>query len=121
MAKTLLRLTRHGASEAQLNELRRLFGEDLEIVTISEDFPGNSREAVARFDELVCEHDADIVEAVLPVNLLQAVLNFSTFCKEGGQVIRAQMNREIQESGKVTFTFDHYERMIKVEIVTEVL
>lgn len=117
---TILRLTRHPASEAQLEELRRIFGEDADVVMVSESLPSDSREAVARFDKLVREHEASVVEAVLPTNLLQALLKFSNFCKEGGRIIRAQMNREVQ-GGEAVFTFDHYERVVKVEIVTEIL
>lgn len=115
----ILRLTRHPASEKQLDELCRIFGEDADITMISETLPGNPREAVARFDEIAAE--ADVVEAVLPVNLLEAVLKFSRFSKRGGQVIRAATERQLGEDGQATFEFQHYELVRKVEVVTEVL
>jgi len=68
----LLRLTRHPVGEEQAVELRRIFGEEMEIKMVSETLPRSPREAVARFDELATE--ADVVEAVLPPNILQAVL-----------------------------------------------
>ena len=118
----ILRLTRHEASKDQLSELERIYGEDVEVEILNETLPQDSREAVARFDELVSENDADVVEAVLPVNLLQALLNYSSFChQEDGRIIRAQMDREVQEDGEAIFTFNHYEVVKKVEIVTEVL
>lgn len=117
--KKIVRLTRHEASETQLVELRRIFGEDADIITISETLPGNSREAVARFDEIAAE--ADVVEAVLPVNLLEAVLKFSAFSKRNGWVIRAITGRKLGEDGQVTFEFQHYELVEKVEVVTKVL
>ena len=111
-----LRLTRHEASEKQLNVLNSLF--ELETVdTISETLPSNSREAVARFDELA--NGYDIVEAVLPINLLEAILKFSEFSKRDGVLLRAVTNRNLNEDGSVTFEFDHYEKVVKVEIVTE--
>jgi len=117
MAKKIVRLTRHEASEEQSAELRRIFGEGTEIKMVSETLPRSPREAVSRFDELAAE--ADIVEVVLPPNILEAVLKFSTFCRRGGQVVRAVMERELQEGGSATFTFSHYERIVEVKIVTE--
>lgn len=115
----ILRLTRHEASEQQLAELCRIFGEGVDITMVSETLPGNPRETVARFDEIVAE--ADVVEAVLPVNLLEAVLKFSQFSKRGGQVIRAVTKRQLGEDSQATFEFQHYELVRKVEVITEVL
>ena len=113
----ILRLTRHEAEQGQLDALAMAF--DVEkIETVSESLPANSREAVARFDELA--KDYNVVEAVLPINLLEAVLKFSQFSKRGGMVIRAQMNRELVD-GQAVFKFDHYEVVKKVEIVTRPL
>jgi hypothetical protein len=57
---------------------------------------------------------------VLPVNLLQAVLQ-SEFVKNGGIIIRSVMNRQVDSEGNATFTFSHYEIVRKVEVVTEPL
>jgi len=112
----VLRITRHSAEEAQVQELNRIYGE-VEITEVSETMPTGTREFVTRFDELAA--DAEIVEAVLPPNLLEAALKFSEFAKRGGQIIRAAMNREVDDDGNATFVFDHYERVVKVEVVTE--
>lgn len=113
----VLRLTRHEAGEEQMAELRRLFGKDITVETVSETLPSNTRDMVARFDELAA--DASVVEAVLPANLLEAVLKFSSFSKGGGMVIRAVTSREVNAEGNATFTFQYYERVVEVKIVTE--
>ena len=114
----IIRLTRHAASSEQHAELARIFGE-AEVTQVSESLPSDSREAVTRFDEIAA--DAAVVEAVLPINLIEAVLKFSDFAKRGGVIVRAITVRELDESGEATFTFSHYERILKVETVTEVL
>jgi len=111
----LVRLTRHDASKEQGKEINRLFPGS-QVVKVSETLPSNSREAVARFDEIV--QDAEVVEAVLPVNLLEAVIKFSNFVKRGGKVIRAVTNRKLDEDGNAVFEFDHYEQVVNVEVVT---
>lgn len=110
-------MTRHEAGPEQLAELRRLFGEEAEIVMVSEILSKDSKEAVAGFDQL--SEGADVVEAVLPINLLEAVLNFSAFSKRGGVVIRAITPRIIDGAGQATFPFSHYVKIVKVEIITE--
>ncbi len=119
MANKVVRITRHEAEEAQISELQRIYGPEVEVVTINESMPTNSREFTARFDELAA--GATAVEAVLPLNLMEAALKFTQFCKNKGQIIRSVMNREVDDEGNATFTFDHYERVLKVEIVTEAL
>ena len=116
MAK-IVRITRHEADESQVAELRRIYGADVEVVTINESMPTNAREFTARFDELA--QGATAVEAVLPLNLMEAALKYTQFCKDGGVIIRSVMNREVDDEGNATFTFDHYEVVKKVEIVTE--
>lgn len=108
MAK-ILRLTRHSASDIQIAELKRIYGADIEIVEISETVPG-----AARVSELVEEQGADVLDAVLPVPILSEVINPRTGVKI--PVIRASMNRELAEDGSVTFTFSHYEQVLKVEV-----
>ncbi|NTV30747.1 hypothetical protein HGA91_02080 [candidate division WWE3 bacterium] len=118
MATTIVRITRHAAEAAQLDELKRIFGV-VEVVQVSETLPGDPKAAVARFDEIAA--DAAVVEAVLPTNLLEAALKFSAFANRGGTLIRAVTNRTIGVDGQASFTFAHYERVVKVEIVTEKL
>jgi hypothetical protein len=110
MAK-VLRVTRHFTGVHQLVELKRIYGQDVDIVIISEtvDAP--------RVKDLVEEHAPDAVEAVLPLPLVSELLG-----RNGISVplIRAAMNREVnEETGEVTFTFDHYEVVKSVEVVVE--
>lgn len=113
----VLRLTRHAAGDKQVVVLERLFP-GCEIVQVSETLPSDARQAVARFDEIAA--DVDVVEAVLPIGLLSAVLKFSAFSKRGGQLIRAITRREL-DGERVSFVFERYEELLKVEIVTRVL
>ena len=113
----IVRLTRHEAGPEQISELCRIFGQEAEIAMVSETLPSDGKQAVARFDQL--SEGADVVEAVLPINLLEAVLKFSAFSKKGGVVIRAITERKLDEAGQATFAFDHYEKIVKVEVITE--
>jgi hypothetical protein len=116
--KNIVRITRHDAEDVQSAELRRLFGEDAEVSLVNETLPSDSKAFVARFDEVAA--NADVVEAVLPPNLLEAALKFSQFSKRGGIIIRASMNRVVDPTtNESRFTFDHYEKIVKVEVVTE--
>lgn len=111
----ILRLTRHEASAKQKAELARIFGQ-VKITLASETLPANPHEAVTRFDELA--NDFDVVEVVLPVNLLEPVLKFSQLGQKG-RIIKAVTERQLTEDGEVKFSFDHYVKVIKVEVVTE--
>ncbi len=108
----VLRLTRHAIVPEQLAELQRLYGADCEILEISETVPNS-----ARVTEMVRAHNADVVEAVLPFQLLAEVVG-PDGC--GIPVIRAITRRVFAEDGvKVHFVFSHYEKVLKVEVVTE--
>jgi hypothetical protein len=113
----IMRLTRHNLTGEQNMALTTAFG-PIRTVTMNESLPSTPREAVARFDELT--QQADVAEVVLPINLLQAVLQ-SEFVKNGGIIIRSVMDRTVDDEGNVTFTFSHYEIVRKVEVVTEPL
>ncbi|MEK7227329.1 MAG: hypothetical protein AAB641_00325 [Patescibacteria group bacterium] len=107
----ILRLTRHAIAPDQLVELHRIYGNEVEIVEISETVPN-----VAHVVELIQERSADVVEAVLPLPLMSELL------KIVGEVpvIRAITRREINAAGeKAQFVFDHYERIVRVEVVSE--
>ena len=109
----VLRLTRHPATPEQLAELQRLYGPNAEVVEHSETVPNAGRVA-----ELVTEYGADVLETVLPIALLADVLSLRSSVKV--PVIRAITNRVLETDGqKAAFVFSHYERYIKVEIVTE--
>lgn len=118
MKTKILRITRHEVSGKQIVALKRIFG-DVEITEVSETLSMDVREAVSRFDNLA--DGFEIVEAVLPIQIVSAVLKFSKFSKRGGRLIRAVMNRELLEDGSAVFTFDHYEETLKVEVVTKAL
>lgn len=108
----ILRLTRHSATTEQLAELLRIFGSDVDIVEHDETVSG-----APRVSELVRETAADVLEAVLPLPILAEVVGPRGV---GIPVIRAVTRREIGEDGtKAIFVFAHYERVLKVEIVTE--
>jgi hypothetical protein len=103
-------------SDEQKAELARIYP-GAQVTTVSETLPSNTHEAVARFDEIATS--ANVVEAVLPINLLEAVMKFSDFGKRGGVIIRAITKRNLQPDGQTTFDFEHYERVLKVDVVTE--
>ena len=107
----ILRLTRHAIVPDQLIELQYIFGDDAKIVEVSETVPN-----AARVVELVREHAADVVEAVLPLPLMADLLKIIGDVP----VIRAITRREFDATGtKASFVFDHYERIVRVEVVTE--
>ena len=113
----LIRLTRHETQPTQNAEIKRIWGKDVKVTQVSESLPSDSREAVKRFDEIAQE--ADVVEAVLSINLIEAVLKFSEFSKRGGVIIRAITNRKQIDPKTVEFIFSHYEKMIEVQTITE--
>jgi len=114
----ILRLTRHKAEDVQITELQKAFGE-VEIEEVSETLPTIAREAVARFDELAAE--AEVAEVVLPINLMESILKFSEFSKRGGTLLRSVMDRNVKVDGQAIFTFNHYEVIDKVEVVSHPL
>lgn len=114
MAQRILRLTRHAASEIQLCELRRIFGDDCEVIDVRKK---NIRANLVR--ELVDKYQATILEVVLPLSILSEVINPQTGVSV--PVIRAVMKRELPAKGPAIFTFLRYEKVVTVEIRTEPL
>lgn len=108
----ILRLTRHEASSEQLAELRRVYGADSEIIQIFETVPN-----AQRVREMVGEAQADVLEAVLPMTLIAELTDPRSGVKF--PVIRAITRRELIADGSAIFHFDHYEKVVKVEVVTE--
>jgi len=114
----ILRLTQHATTDTQVAALQRIFGE-VTITQTNETLPMLVKDAVSRFDML--SELFDVVEVVLPTNLVEGILKFSGFSKRGGILIRAIMLRTIVEE-KAIFVFSgDYEKIVKVEIVTEML
>lgn len=111
MAVRVLRLTRHEASPEQVEALRRAFGEDVEVVQVSETVAG-----AAVVKALVQAHGADVLEAVLPLPLLAEVCDPERGV--GVPVIRAVMDREVLPDGSVAFRFRAYERVKRVVVDT---
>lgn len=119
-----IRLTRHEATPEQIASLCSIY-HDLtpeNIVTVNATLPSpsNPKEAVAEFDKIV--GDAELVEVVLPTNLLEAVLKFSAWSKlPSSSLLRSVMTRTTNANNEVEFVFSHYEEIVKVEIVTKKL
>jgi len=107
----ILRLTRHTADDLQLAELDRIYP-DCDIVEVSETVP-----SVERVKELIAEHSAEVLEAVLPLPLLALCVDPRNGV--GIPVIRAAMNREIDVASNAIFTFSHYEMIVKVVVDTQ--
>ena len=107
----ILRLTRHPMVPEQKTELARIFG-DTEIVEVDERVPD-----VERVKQLVADHGADVLDAILPLKLIADLTHpksgFST------PVIRAVTRREELAGAEPLFHFSHYEKYIRVEIVVE--
>lgn len=107
----ILRLTRHASYPEQLAELRRIYGEDIEVLWVSETVPSGER-----VKELVVEFQADVLEAVLPLPILAECFNPKNGIKV--PIIRAAMVRKLEDD-LATFEFSHYERVLKVLVETE--
>lgn len=124
----VLRITRHPFEDAQRIALEKAFG-PLEVSAYTDSMPKDSKEFVEIFDKLT--ENIEIVEAVLPPNMAEWVLKFTAFSKRGGKLIRAKMERTMRlsedgtpvlnEKGEVQmdFTFDSYERIVRIEVITE--
>lgn len=124
----ILWFSRHSMSNAQLEDLQRVFGE-CEITQINgtapnvhvpfESTPAEPGETIQfqllgtikPLKELVAEFDE--VCAVLPIGMLQQIL---PFCPSG-RVIQAKNKRVLLEDGKVQFIHDGWEQITKVEII----
>ena len=113
----LLRLTRHPASKIQQAEIGRIWGVAIEVYHVSAMLPKSPKAVVKSFDELAAGYD--VAEVVLSINLLEAILNFSEFSKQGKQIVRSVMIREELDDGLIVFNFSHYEEIKEINVVTE--
>jgi hypothetical protein len=110
----ILRITRHQATEEQIDALQSIFGADIDI-----DEKSVTVNSVRDFDNIVQGYD--VVEAVLPVDLLAEIFATSHFIHaRDGKLIRANMEREVTDDG-VVFTFSHYEHVKNVSLQIEPL
>ena len=105
----LLWLSRHDPYDDQVNELKHIFDDDLEIVVSP-----NPVKTGAEVVQLMKRANCDEVCAVLPINLIEEIVEL------GVQPIRAQMHR-ITTSEGVNFIHDYFYRIKKIDIVREVL
>lgn len=111
---TILRLTQHEPTEKQVKALKEAFGDDINIINYPE-YIKSGEEVV----ELVEKYNADVVEVVLPLNLLNEVVNL---LKDKVIIIRAIMERYQKLRGfGVIFEFSHYEIIEEVKVVTRPL
>lgn len=116
----VLWFSRHTMTQDQLDDLRRIYGKDLEVKQVSST-------AVSYKDILTVGDDCDVLAVVLPPAILADLTNPRNNQKP---VIRAIANR-VPTGNKITnpatgkledeFKFEHagWERVIKIEVVTE--
>lgn len=107
MATNILFLSRHECTEEQKEALASAFNTTVNVVQLSRTV-SNGKEVAA----LMKEHNCSEVVAVLPINILGQLL------REGVKPLRAVMDR-VLDGEKAVFNFVKFERVLKVEIVTE--
>lgn len=113
----VLWLSRHTMTDAQLNELRQVYGNDLEVKQVSMTVSNAAMVVEAGAD-------CDVLAVVLPPNLLADLVNPRVNTKP---VIRALSNRvptgKKTSNGEDEFTFVHagWEQIEKVEIISHPL
>lgn len=115
----ILWLSRHGMTIEQSADLNRIYG-DIEIIQHAESVK-NAKEVV----DIAANHGCDVLAVVLPPNILSDLVN-----SQKKPVIRAKANR-VPTGKKIInpatgneedeFKFEHagWERVVKVEIITE--
>lgn len=105
----VLWLSRHEPQDEQVKELESKLGPGpVEIVQVSATI-NRAKEIV----DLMKIHGCDEVVVVLPINLLADFIRIAD-----KPPIRAVMNREVDANGNATFQHSHFERVVKVEVVT---
>jgi hypothetical protein len=112
--KKVLWFSRHDLDTDQLADLNRIFG-DVVVTKVSKTI----NTAFELKDEV---DDADIIAIVAPINLQQQFLKLAG----NKPVIMSTSDRIITKSDdgsedKVTFKFKNWIRLVKIDVVTEVL
>ena len=105
----ILWLSRHEPQPVQVEELEKIFG-TVDIIQVST--------VINKVDEIIQimkENNADEIVVVLPLNLISELL------RQGVKPLRAVMERILKEDGDVEFRHSHFERIMKIEIITEKL
>lgn len=107
----ILRLTRHPESKSQLEELQRLYGTDCRIVRVAEEIRHTKRVL-----ELIAQYNADVLEVVLPIDILSEVVR-----QRGTRIpiIRAVMRKVRSSASAAIFVFVRYERLVELKIVAK--
>jgi len=110
---TVLRITRHPLQPEQEAALRSLYPRaKLKILNYAGTVTG-----VEDLQQLIHDLKPDVIEAVLPLNLLAGLLSV---VGDSIPVLRAVMKREL-DGDQARFTFSHYERVHRVHVLTEPL
>ncbi len=108
--RKILWVSRHTATPEQIEELESIFGKVV-LIKISQTFQNGGE-----IKEIMEKEGAAEVVAVLPMQILGELTRI------GIQPIRAVMERETPpDGGEPLYTFKYFERVQKVEIVTEPL
>ena len=109
----VLRITRHEAQSAQVEELKRIFGDDVSITQISVNI-----ESVEQFDALINSDEFSAVEAVLPVNLYRDIFEQSLYVPDSVQLLRAITERKLDPlTQRVEWVFKEYRRMELFQLI----
>lgn len=119
---TVLWFSRHEMTADQQSDLRRIYGEDIAVV-----HKDGTVKSAADVAALAVETQADVIACVLPPNILAELVNprvntrpviraIANRVPTGNTVINPATGREETE-----YCFQHagWERVLKIEIVTE--
>lgn len=100
----VLRITRHEPEPAQVDELKKAFGEDVQIVTVP-----YFRVDASLVKELIEEYNADALEIIAPLGIIARILtrNFPV------PLLKAQRPYNLS-TGRAEFS--HYEVIEWVEV-----
>ena len=105
--KKIVWLSRHDPQKSQIEELKKFFGA-VEIVQVSAVINN-----VSEIIKIMEENGAEEIVVVLPPNLISELLRL------GVKPLRAVMERILHDDGSVEFKHSHFERIIKIEIITK--
>ena len=107
--KNILWFSRHEMTSEQINDLHRIYGENIIVNQINKTI----KSAYELADEIEA---ADVIAIVAPINLQSQFLKLAN----GKPVISARSKRILLEDGeKVEFQFDGWYQIEKIEIVTK--
>jgi len=108
--KTILWLSRHQATETQIQELQQIFNTKINIIQIGITI-NDAKEIV----DLIGKYKCNEIVAVLPIHILARLVEY------GIKPIHAVMKRIIHTDGGVTFEHDYFERVKKIDVISQKL